>query len=137
MKQHPMPVLTEQQREDLRSYLSGSQEFFITEVAELEKLRDQIVMAALTAEPKLWSYWFNSNLHYQEARFGRPKLKNGKKVEDTFYTAPPLPVMNPIERPAKCPAYRDVRGSTYPQGYDDGVRDSMALVRLAGYEVKE
>ncbi|AXH72140.1 MAG: hypothetical protein [Siphoviridae sp. ctdc_1] len=46
-------------------------------------------------------------------------------------------VAKPVERPAKCALYRNVRDSTYSQGYDDGVRDSMAAVRAAGGEVAE
>lgn len=59
----------------------------------------RVALASLEAEPKLWSYWFDASLHYQESRFGRPKIKNGKEVQDVFYTSPPVPEMKPIELP--------------------------------------
>lgn len=101
------PAITEAQRQELINLLINRHAIMAPDV-DIKRMEQNmeialdIALAALTAEPKLWSYWFNSELHYQESRFGRPKLKNGKEVHETFYTAPPVPVLRVPDGWIKC-----------------------------------
>lgn len=106
--------------------------------------RQYAALASLTAEPALWSYWFNDKTHYQEAKFGRPQIKNGKYVRETYYTTPPAQLLRPVELPCGfSPAIGDIFDRQAPVMHRDKKdgewlhKATVAeLLRSLGHEVK-
>lgn len=88
-KQHPMPVLTEQQRNELTWYLSASKEERWQKLPALKRvdlaiLAEQIALASLTAEP--------NQIGALDDR--------GDEYRLTFYSVPPVPVLTqPASQP--------------------------------------
>lgn len=129
MTQHPMPVMTEQQREqmvaDCELYLSDPscyQDWFI--------VMTKVTLAVLTAEPHAWHRMPDQGFHLPMVL---RKEQGPPALEGEFYPVydvPPLPNTKPVELPK--PHREDYVGSKVM--YADDVE---AAILDAGYEVKK
>ncbi|UGC97748.1 hypothetical protein PQD17_gp35 [Pantoea phage PdC23] len=87
-----VPAITEEQRQELIDFMQGSRTYRYEEWSRLSKLRDQITLAALTAEPEVW---------IKPDSLGFPRLAGIDAVTIPYvpeypiplYTAPPAPVL--------------------------------------------
>lgn len=121
-----LPAMTEEQRQELIEV--ARKEIKVWDDGGHYKELLQIALAALTAEKRLTVSVVQKNERLKGFNFdGYDSLPAG---EHEFYSAPPAPVLKPIEAPGtKCIGW--VRDTI--REHDEKWKDA---IRVAGYEVK-
>lgn len=96
----------------------------------------RVALSSLEAEPDVYVSTKTYSAPDLKTRVYRVEAKKDLTSGYTLYTAPPVPVMRPIELPAPlwCEGYSDLAMQNWCK--NEGVKMAAEAIRAAGYEVK-